>query len=154
MIKKIFKETILVLGLSFIFAAGSYALRSNGFPQAGTPIKVRQLPASTTLLNAKQAKAAFECEHNIFLDGRDSLDFAQGHIPGAINIPLHEAAADSSLLDGLPKNKRIVVYCSSSRCNVAGRLAHMLEEKGYTVYEFTGGYAEWVDHGWKTESAQ
>jgi rhodanese-related sulfurtransferase len=44
------------------------------------------------------------------VDVRDSKEFAEGHVPGAINIPVESFAAGSGVLD---KNKQIVVYCNS-----------------------------------------
>ena len=44
------------------------------------------------------------------VDVRDAKEFAEGHVPGAINIPDETFAAGSGVLD---KNKQIVVYCNS-----------------------------------------
>ncbi|KPJ98586.1 MAG: sulfurtransferase [Desulfobacterales bacterium SG8_35] len=44
------------------------------------------------------------------VDVRDPEEFAEGHIPGAINLPLQNFASGSGVLD---KDKKIVVYCNS-----------------------------------------
>lgn len=44
------------------------------------------------------------------VDVRDSEEFAEGHIPGALNLPLKNFAVGSGVLD---KEKKIVVYCNS-----------------------------------------
>ncbi|MEJ2699851.1 MAG: rhodanese-like domain-containing protein [Desulfuromonadales bacterium] len=44
------------------------------------------------------------------VDVRDAEEFAEGHIPGAINIPLNTFASKSGILD---KSKKVVVYCNS-----------------------------------------
>jgi rhodanese-related sulfurtransferase len=44
------------------------------------------------------------------VDVRDAKEFAEGHVPGAINIPVETFASGSGVLD---KNKQIVVYCNS-----------------------------------------
>ncbi len=46
----------------------------------------------------------------ILVDVRDPQEFAEGHIPGALNIPSQIFAAGSAVLD---KEKLIVVYCKS-----------------------------------------
>ncbi len=46
----------------------------------------------------------------VLVDVRYPYEFAEGHIPGAINIPSNTFAAGSALLD---KEKLIVVYCKS-----------------------------------------
>lgn len=44
------------------------------------------------------------------VDVRDAKEFAEGHVPGAINIPVETFASGSGVLD---KGKQIVVYCNS-----------------------------------------
>jgi len=44
------------------------------------------------------------------VDVRDPKEFAEGHVPGSINIPDDSFAAGSGVLD---KNRQIVVYCNS-----------------------------------------
>jgi rhodanese-related sulfurtransferase len=44
------------------------------------------------------------------VDVRDSKEFAEGHVPGAINIPVETFASGSGVLD---KGKQIIVYCNS-----------------------------------------
>lgn len=44
------------------------------------------------------------------VDVRDEEEFAEGHIPGAINIPVASFASRSDVLD---KKKKIIVYCNS-----------------------------------------
>lgn len=44
------------------------------------------------------------------VDVRDKSEYEQGHIPGAINIPVTNFALQSGVLE---KEKRIIVYCNS-----------------------------------------
>lgn len=44
------------------------------------------------------------------VDVRDAKEFSEGHVPGAINIPMETFAAGSGVLD---KGKQIIVYCNS-----------------------------------------
>ncbi|ADI85273.1 rhodanese-like domain-containing protein [Geobacter sulfurreducens] len=46
----------------------------------------------------------------ILIDVRDEMEFEEGHIPTAINIPAEQLAARS---DQLPKEKKIIVYCNT-----------------------------------------
>ena len=45
----------------------------------------------------------------VIVDVRDESEYAEGHIPGAINIPVATFASRSGILD---KKKRIIVYCN------------------------------------------
>lgn len=44
------------------------------------------------------------------VDVRDAEEFNEGHIPGAINIPVVSFASRSDILD---KNEKVIVYCNS-----------------------------------------
>jgi rhodanese-related sulfurtransferase len=46
----------------------------------------------------------------VIVDVRSEVEFAEGHIPTAINIPVETFATKSGVL---PKDKKIVVYCNS-----------------------------------------
>jgi rhodanese-related sulfurtransferase len=54
------------------------------------------------------AKAAFDDRTAIFIDSRPAEAYKDGHVAGAINIPLGSTDNFSSL----PKGKKIIVYCS------------------------------------------
>lgn len=46
----------------------------------------------------------------VLVDVRTKLEFDNGHIPGALNIPLHEL---KKRLEEIPKEGGVVVYCQS-----------------------------------------
>lgn len=66
----------------------------------------------TTKITPQELKIIMETKSGTFtlVDVRDPQEFAEGHIPGAINIPSDKFAAGSAVLD---KEKLIVVYCKS-----------------------------------------
>jgi rhodanese-related sulfurtransferase len=66
----------------------------------------------TTKLKPAELKALLEQKPTTLtlVDVRDPKEFAEGHIPGAINIPVANFASGSGVLD---KGKKIVVYCNS-----------------------------------------
>lgn len=75
------------------------------------------------------------------LDVREPDEFAEGHIEGAVNIPLGKLIRD--LNQGIiPKDKHIVVHCRSG-----GRGAIALEtlkKKGFkNVQNLEGGFMAW-----------
>ncbi len=76
----------------------------------------------------------------IILDVRTEEEFAQKHIPGAINIPNEEIGKDE--IAELPDKEQIImVYCRSG--NRSKQAAKKLVEMGYTnVVEF-GGINNW-----------
>lgn len=71
----------------------------------------------------------------LIVDVRTPEEFAQGHVPGAVNLPLQEIAAWA---DKLPKDKPVYLYCRSG--NRSRQAAEYLKKKGYTnLYNLEGG---------------
>ncbi len=77
----------------------------------------------------------------IILDVRRSDEYAEGHIPGAINIP-NEIIGESELTELPDKDALILVYCRSGRRSKEA--AEKLVSLGYTnIVEF-GGILGWT----------
>lgn len=77
----------------------------------------------------------------VLIDVREPDEFASGHIPGSILIPLGELDS-SDLLEGIDPSQTIVVIChSGSRSSFAQQ---MLIDMGYrNVSNLTGGIQKW-----------
>jgi len=72
----------------------------------------------------------------MFLDVRDPDEFEEGHLPGAINIPVNKLR---SQLDSLPGSKDIRIYCAvGQRGYLATRL---LAQHGVMSRNLSGGFA-------------
>ena len=72
-------------------------------------------------------------------------DPRQGHIPGAVNVPIEELIAldEAQLRErvGLPEGAEVVVYCHiGSRSQVASQLLRSL---GYDARNYAGSWHEW-----------
>ena len=76
----------------------------------------------------------------IVLDVRTADEFAEGHIPNAINVPNETIANDAAeiLTD---KEALIFVYCRSG--NRSKESAKILAEQGYTNVVECGGIIDW-----------
>ncbi len=81
------------------------------------------------------------------VDVRTAEDYAQGHIPGAINLPQE----NWNQLEGLSKDKPNVLYCYSTVCHLAAAAAVEFARKGYPVMELDGGFDEWKEYGMEIE---
>lgn len=77
----------------------------------------------------------------LIVDVRTPEEFAEGHIPGAINVPNEEIGIE--MPDALPdKDQLLLVYCR--RGNRSKEASQKLADMGYTnVYEF-GGIETWT----------
>lgn len=75
------------------------------------------------LLHLQQAGQA-----PVLLDVRRVDEYRDGHIAGALNIPVEQLAGRYTAL-GVPREREIVVYCASGRR--AARARELLEARGY-----------------------
>lgn len=76
----------------------------------------------------------------IVLDVRPESEFAAGHIPGAINVPIE---ALPKRLKSLPKDQEIVAYCRGPYCMFALDAVETLRKKGYRARRLEEGFPEW-----------
>lgn len=82
-----------------------------------------------------QLKEVSQDPNGFLLDVRTPMEYMAGTIPGFINIPLDSLR---ERLDEIPKEKTIYVTCQIGlRGYIAARI---LAQKGYTVYNLSGGY--------------
>jgi rhodanese-related sulfurtransferase len=79
--------------------------------------------------------------------------YAQGHLPGAINLPHDQVRERAHAL--LPdKTAFIVVYCANTPCQNSAIAARTLEALGYTnVAEYVEGKQDWVEAGLPLETS-
>ena len=74
----------------------------------------------------------------LLLDVRGPAEVAQGALPGAVNIPLHQLRARAG---ELPQSRKIVVYCQVGlRGYVAERI---LKQLGFDAANLSGGIVTW-----------
>lgn len=95
-------------------------------------------------ISMEEAKKIFEVKENnsyIILDVRRANEFAEGHIPGAINVA-NETIGGNAPVELPDKNQVIYVYCRSG--NRSKQAAEKLAALGYTnIIEF-GGIIDWM----------
>lgn len=81
----------------------------------------------------------------VILDVRSPEEFADGHIPGAINVPYDQIAANLDSLESF-LTAEIVVYCRTGRR--AGVAEKALREAGFTqVVDLEGHMVSWNEAG-------
>jgi rhodanese-related sulfurtransferase len=82
------------------------------------------------------------------LDVRPADEYALGHLPGALNIPL--AALERHLAD-LPRDHDIVAYCRGPYCVLSFEAVAALRTRGFRVRRLEDGYPEWRAAGLPVE---
>ena len=89
------------------------------------------------------------------LDVRPPEEYASGHVPGAVNIPLHELEQRLEELGNLGgENREIVAYCRGPHCVLAFDAVAHLREKGINARRMEDGYPEWKTAGLPIEKSQ
>ena len=74
------------------------------------------------------------------IDVRPAEEFAAGHIPGAVNVPLADLPAR---LAALPADREIVAYCRGPYCVYAFEAVAALRATGRAARRMADGYPEW-----------
>ena len=83
------------------------------------------------------------------LDVRPPDEYAAGHVPGAINIPL---SGLKSHLKKLDPTQEVVAYCRGPYCLLAFDAVARLREKGIDARRMQDGFPEWKQAGLPVES--
>ena len=76
----------------------------------------------------------------VILDVRPTEEFAAGHIPGALSVPLDQLDA---ALSRLPKRAQVVAYCRGPYCVLAPQAIQRLRAKGFKALRLVDGMPEW-----------
>ncbi|MGD9736704.1 MAG: rhodanese-like domain-containing protein [Solirubrobacterales bacterium] len=73
-------------------------------------------------------------------------EYAEEHLPGAINIPLKELDAESTA--GLDKRRPVIVYCWDYLCDMSPRAAARLDSLGFErVYDYAASKVDYLARG-------
>ncbi len=85
------------------------------------------------------------------VDVRAAEDYAEGHIPGSVNLPKDQWDDPKMLKARLWKDRINVLYCYSHVCHLAATAAVEFAGKGYPVMELEGGWRWWKNDGFEIE---
>lgn len=160
-------STILGLLLTAVF------LSSCGAPQEQATVDASQVPTPeevppttveevapqipTTMkevprISAEELKERIDNGEAIVIgDTRVQSVFDINHIAGAISIPSTEVEA---LLDDLPLDQEIVLYCACRNEEASASVALTMYENGYeNVSVLLGGLGKWIEAGYPVDEA-
>lgn len=111
----------ILLVLIYVFA---FTERAKG----GKPIAASEL---VRMMNSDEA---------VLLDIRNSNEFQDGHVHGAVNIPYNKLASRLAELD---KHRDKVLVVADKLGQHAGAAGKTLSKEGYNVRRLSGGMSEW-----------
>jgi len=110
---------------------------------------IPELPAGVGNLTLKECEALIASGGKgggyLLVDARPASDYAAGHLPTAVSIPLSSLEKGGAKL--LPPNKGtlLVFYCGGVSCGLSHTSARMARGLGYgNVKVFAGGESQWT----------
>lgn len=112
--------------------------------------ELKELPPVVELADVKTAIASGDSLLAV-LDARAPDAYAEGHLPGALNLSVENLDEFyAPLKDTLSRRNRIIVYCDGGDCELSHDLAEALKSLGHKrVQLFAGGVAAWTESGEK-----
>jgi rhodanese-related sulfurtransferase/DNA-binding transcriptional ArsR family regulator len=99
--------------------------------------ELEPIPADELLERAKQGLVTV-------LDVRPPEEFAAGHLPGAVNIPIDRLESE---LAKLPKRREVVAYCRGPYCLMSFDAVLKLRKRGWKARRLENGFPEWKAAG-------
>ena len=103
--------------------------------------ELEALPAKEVLERARKGLVTV-------LDVRPSEEFAAGHLPRAVNIPIHEL---EKRLNELPRRREIIAYCRGPYCLMSYDAVALLRTRGRKARRLEDGLPEWRAAGFPVE---
>ncbi|MDP3968052.1 MAG: metalloregulator ArsR/SmtB family transcription factor [Nocardioides sp.] len=97
-------------------------------------------PEDTEAVDTDELLRRLDAGEAVVLDVRPAPEYAGGHLPGAIHIPLAELA---DRLSELPQDREIVAYCRGQYCVLAHDAVRLLNAEGRQARRAIDGVLEW-----------
>jgi len=159
--KKLLLEMVVIVligvaaGIAFNFrllrdaATGTFSRTEAG------PVIAAADGASMNPAPLAQARELLERNEAIIIDAREGSAFSEGHIKGALSLPIGEFESRlKSFRATTPVHSQLVIYCSGYGCRDSYMLGEKLIAHGYgRILIYEGGYPEWKDAGLPIEGA-
>jgi len=162
-IRKTIKEIIILVGVAVALAIVVNTFSPRGIALVGQWDTAKGVITANPNETAEQklqeidsagrAKEIFDRGSVLFVDARSQQDYENGHIPGAVSLPVGRFDERiESFLNQYPLEQPIVTYCSGRTCEDSHHLAQLLSEAGYTdVRIFIDGFTGWQAEGYPVE---
>lgn len=97
-------------------------------------------PEDTDAVDTDELLRRLEAGDVVVLDVRPDPEYAGGHLPGAVHIPLEQLA---DRLVELPRDREVVAYCRGQYCVLAHDAVRLLNARGLRARRAAEGVLEW-----------
>jgi len=135
-----------IVGIVFLSCAMAGLARTSVLIATHKSIEVhRPIPEPSALVKVSLPSALrLHGAGALFVDARDAADYLDGHIKGAINVPVGPADRIRLGMSGVSIDRTIVVYCANANCGKAEVIAHALSQLGFiNVSVYSAGWDKW-----------
>ena len=161
--RKTIQEIIILVGISATLAMIVNFLSPKGIALVGQwDTSKGVITASPTgpeewkpeeIDSAARAKEIFDNGNVLFVDARSQDNYEDGHIPGAVSLPVGRFDDRiESFLNRYSSDQPVVTYCSGRTCEDSHDLAQFLSDAGFTnVRIFIDGFPGWKAEGYPVE---
>ncbi|MFA7670308.1 MAG: metalloregulator ArsR/SmtB family transcription factor [Burkholderiaceae bacterium] len=108
----------------------------------------RQSPEGMEWVSIRDLLGRMDAGTVVLLDVRTDDEYSQGHLPGALNIPIEQL---EQRMDELSGNADVVAYCQGQYCVLTMDAVNILRAGGKRARPLAGGVSEWRAAGLTTE---
>ena len=162
---KTLKEVSIIIGISAILAFGANYISPNGIALVGqwdisqgvvTAMEKNDVVMDELAIDdIMHAKSLYDSGNVLFVDARSMEDYNDGHVKGAIFMPVGEYDDQiDAFLELYDLDHPIVTYCSGRTCEDSHHLAQLLMERGYlNISVMIDGLPGWEAEGYPIDQA-
>jgi rhodanese-related sulfurtransferase len=157
---KTLKEISIITGISVIAAFGVNYFSPNGIAMVGqwdvSQGVVSAVGKNDVVMDELEigdithAKALYDTGHVLFVDARSAEDFNDGHVKGAVSLPVGQYDEQiDGFLERYDLDLPILTYCSGRTCQDSHHLAQLLMARGYmNISVMIDGFPGWETNGY------
>ena len=157
------REMVILVGVSVILAMATNYLSPKGIALIGQWDTSKGIITANTrgkddyrvaeIDQVTDAAKIFYDDDTLFVDARSTEDYENGHIPGAISLPVGQFDQRiETFLQRYPPDQPIITYCSGRTCEDSHELALLLSDVGFReVRVFIDGFPGWEAEGYPIE---
>lgn len=144
-------QSFFIGAIAIVLALGSNALRTHQLPLVGDWRVESQFSTESgesLVISIEAARTLYDADGAVFMDARNSDQYMEGHIQGAINLPWHEV--EERFMEVMPTispDAHIITYCDGESCRLSHDLALFLREMGFEVNVLINGWSLWKESG-------
>lgn len=101
-------------------------------------------PGSLPSVDHEELADGLDTGEVFLIDVRPEREYAAGHIPGAISVPLDRLEA---AMHSFPQDRTIIAYCRGRFCAFAPAAVRLLTSAGFSAATFSDGLPQWRKAG-------